>query len=80
MSLKGSIIKNKSYLISMEEFNMKKVYLVRKIKVYSEQSEQIMLRLADGTSTNPIRDRRQLSQALELVLLYSEMLKTGQYE
>lgn len=59
---------------------MKKVFLVRKIKVYSGQAEQRMLRLADGTSTNPEWDRKQLSSELELVLLYSEMLKNGEYE
>lgn len=59
---------------------MKKVYLLRKLKVYSGQAEQITLRLADGTSTNPAWERKYLSSTLKLVLLYAEMLKTGQYE
>lgn len=59
---------------------MKKVYLLRKIKVYAGQSEEIMRRLADGTSTNPEFEKEYLSKALNLVLLYADMLKTGQYE
>lgn len=59
---------------------MKKVYLLRKLKVYSGQAEQIMLRLADGTSADPEFERGYLSRTLDLVLLYAEMLKTGQYE